>query len=127
MPRRTFPQIDLTGIVDAVIRRNFVSLKEYFNKNNQLLDFRFVTYKASAAANNVKIAHGLGYRPKDVIMTKAVGSGTITFNYSLFDETYLDVSFSDAARFRAFVGTFWDDSDTNDESDTEDQDFKAHP
>lgn len=119
------PVLSVKEIEELYTRNNFKALVDYFAAQNQLLGFSHMEYEATEAKANVKIAHGLGYIPKDIIMTKVVGAGTITFNYSLFDTTYLDVTFSAAARFRAFVGTYWQDQSVAQESSTQVQQVKA--
>lgn len=119
------PTIDLKNIVDIYIRQNFKALDEYFKANNQLLGFNHIEYEAAAASANIKIAHGLSVTPKDLILTRIVGAGTITFNYASFDNQYIDVSFSGPVRFRAFVGTYFSDSSTTKETASQTQQAKA--
>jgi hypothetical protein len=106
--RNVDPIIDLKSIADLSVRDNFKILQDYFRTNNQLVGFKFVEYTFAQAQQNAKIAHTLGYTPKDILVLSTLGPGILTFNYNDFDANYLDVSSTGQASFRAFVGTYWD-------------------
>lgn len=119
------PALSVKEIQDLFTRKNFERLVNWFARNDQLRDFNHITHSQDGSGAHIKIPHGLGYVPKDIIMTRIVGAGTITFNYSLFDKTNLDVSFSDTVKFRAFVGTYWGDRASSTPSSSETQQVKA--
>lgn len=89
---------------DAYVRENFLRLQDFIRKI-PLVGFRHIEITFTAAENNKKIAHGLGSKPKDVLQTSITGTGAVTWNYSLFNETYLDISATGPCVVRAFVGT----------------------
>jgi len=125
MTRARIPDLKIDQIKDPVIRDNFRALREYISKQNQFNDFVHIEFKTTSAENNKKISHGLGFKPKDVILGKIVGSGTVTFNYSKFDSQYIDITTNGPVRVRAFVGTYVDDKSREEESPSETQQFKA--
>lgn len=106
--RSIAPILDIKSIADLTTRENFKVLQEYFRANNQLVGFKFVEHSFAGAQANAKIAHNLGYKPKDLLLLRSIGPGVLTFNYDSFDANYLDVSSTGQASFRAFVGTYWD-------------------
>lgn len=98
--------INLNNIKDADIRDNFKSIQDNLNKNQILnAEFKIFDIEVTQAVTNHKIEHGLGYKPQDIIQTRIVGVGTVTYNYDSFDATYVDVTTSDACKFRFLVGT----------------------
>jgi microcystin-dependent protein len=101
------PILIIKEITDLYLRKNFQALRDYFDKQNQLLDFKFFEQKFAAATDNFKIAHGLGYAPDDVIVTKITGSGVVTFNVGLFDDQNIDLSVDGPCLVRFFVGSYW--------------------
>jgi hypothetical protein len=122
------PILSVKEITDPVIRENFQALIDYFREQNQLYGFQHLEFEITAAEANIRIRHGLSYAPKDVIITRVVGLGTLTLNYSLFDSEYIDVSATgvsanDPLRVRCFVGTHHRDNSTSSQSGT--QQWKA--
>lgn len=101
------PQLLIKEINDTYAQGNFKSLREYFNKQNQLLNFNFIEFSFSGAVTNQKLAHGLGLVPQDVIITRITGTGIATLNWSLFDANNLDITTTGACRIRMFVGSYW--------------------
>ncbi len=101
------PKLSTREIVDIYSRNNFEQLNSYFATQNQLKDFRFFDLSFTAAARNTKVAHGFAFVPQDVIVTKIVGAGTVTFNHGLFSNTQLDLTVTGACRVRFFVGQYW--------------------
>jgi hypothetical protein len=97
--------IDLytSQIVDKYIRENFRRLKNLSRKNPFLAgQFNFVTITVDAAVTNLKVAHSLGSVPMDVILTNGA---PVTFNFSKFSDTHLDITTTGPCTIRAFVGT----------------------
>lgn len=107
MTLATSPSLLIKEINDTYAQSNFKNLREYFNKQNQLLNFNFLEFNFPAAVANQKIAHGLGLIPQDVIITRITGVGTATLNWALFDSANLDVTTTGACRIRFFVGSYW--------------------
>jgi hypothetical protein len=89
---------------DSYVRENFMRLQDIIRRL-PLDGFRHLEITFDAAQTNKKVAHGLGAKPKDVIQTSLTGTGSVTWNYSSFDDTYLDVTSTGACVVRAYVGT----------------------
>jgi hypothetical protein len=101
----------IAEIADSIVRENFQRLTRYIN-NQKILkgQFNHIELSFSGAVTNFRYPHHLGFVPKDVIQTRQTGSGTLTWNYARFDETYLDITTTGAVDVRAFVGRY---SETN--------------
>mgnify|MGYP006921298388 CR=1 FL=1 len=100
------PSILVNEITDVYVRENFKNLKEYFQGQNQLLDFSFFEVTFDKAETNKKVRHNLKFAPTDVFLTGAYGaSGSI--NVGLFDQTNMDISSDGPVRLRFFAGKYW--------------------
>ena len=96
-----------------VARRNFESLGRYFDSNGQLNGFKHVEFNVQAGESQLKIKHGLGFVPKDFILTRllAPSGAKLTLHHKLFDQDNIVVSGTGWSstvpmRVRALVGTF---------------------
>ena len=108
-------KLALSEIEDTFAKENFKALQAYLN-SKFLLNFEFKllshTFKENGA--NIKLPHGLGITPLDVIQTSKIGSGVIVYNYDKFDSINLDVTItgvtsgttSTHVTVRALVGTY---------------------
>lgn len=105
--QQTQPQIIVREIQDLYLRQNFKNLQDYFTVQNQLLDFKFIEVTFTEAQENYKLAHGLNYAPKDIIVTYITGSGLVKFNIGLFDTTSMDITVTEACTVRFYYGTYW--------------------
>lgn len=101
------PQIFTREITDIFIRNNFQNLADYFFKQNQLLNFKFVELVFTQATANFLYPHGLGYVPQDIIVTKIVGAGIVQFNHGLFDNVNVNITVTGACRIRFYLGSYW--------------------
>lgn len=106
------PDILIKEITDLYIRKNFQSLSDYFNAQNQLVNFNFLELNITSAVTNQKFRHNLVYTPKDIIISQITGVGSCAFNYGNFDSTNIDVTTTGACRVRLFVGTYYGDTST---------------
>jgi hypothetical protein len=106
------PQLNIQQIVDVYLRQNFSNLADYFNAQNQLLNFGFKEVVFTGAQANFLVAHGLKVVPQDIIVTKIVGPGKVTFNHGLFDSVNMNLTASDACRIRFFFGTYYNFTST---------------
>jgi hypothetical protein len=68
--------------------------------------FVFKELVFTAALTNTKVAHGLGFRPLDIIQTSLTGAGAITWNYAKFTDVNLDITVTGACTVRAFIGAY---------------------
>lgn len=105
-------EVNLTGIKDFATRDAIANVQDEFRDNDLLGGkFTFFTLSFLSAVTNYKFPHGLGFKPLDIIQTSFIGLGTggagaVEFNYSLFDAVNLDITTTDACRFRFFAGSF---------------------
>ncbi len=100
------PFLYIQDITDLFLRKNFEALKDYFQRENQLLGFQHIDITFTKAETNYKVAHNLGFTPLDVLTSHFVGPGTLTWNYDRFNSTHLDITTSDECRVRAFIGLY---------------------
>ncbi len=97
----------LERISDPYTRDQFQKVFEYVRDTAILRgEFKFFSYTFTKAETNYRIPHGLGFLPLDVLQTSLTGAGTLTWNYTLFTDTYLDVTTSAACVVRAFIGRY---------------------
>lgn len=100
-------KLDLGLIEDKVIREYLREIEDEFNRQSILKGkWIFSELNITQAETNKKIPHNLGFQPKDIIQLSAIGSGSITWNYSLFDKTNINISTSGPVIIRAFIGTY---------------------
>lgn len=94
-------------VQDPISRENFLKVNQMvqadpFQKSN----FKFFEITFTKAETNKKLPHSLGFLPKDIIQTSLIGAGTVTWNYTLFDSTNLNITTSAACVVRAFIGRY---------------------
>jgi len=86
-------------------RKNLQLLENYLiDLEITKFNLKFFTFSVPAAVTNLKVPHSLGYVPMDIFTTQQVGN--ITFNYSLFDDKFLDITTTGAASFRGLIGRY---------------------
>lgn len=101
------PDLILKDIDDTYIRENFKRLSDFLREFPLFRgEWAFFTLTFDAAVTNLKVAHGLGFKPLDIIQTSITGAGSITFNYSLFNSETLDITTTDACVVRCFIGAY---------------------
>lgn len=94
-------------IEDAYIQENFVRLNSFFIKQPFLKgQFKHFTIDFPATVTNLRFPHKLGFQPKDVIQTFLTGTGSLTWNYNLFDANFLDITTSGPCKVRAIIGAY---------------------
>lgn len=99
-------ELGLDGIENTTIRDNFVSILEEFKSPLLNFKFKFFELTFTGAVTNYRYLHNMGFIPKDIIQTSKTGAGAITFNYSLFSNTHLDITTSGACVVRFLAGNF---------------------
>lgn len=107
LTKQVIPQINLKDIKDPYIKKNFEEIQSSNAVNNQLQGFKFFEKTFEAGEGHFRLAHGLGYIPQDIMVTKICGPGLVQFNRDLFSSTHLDMTVSDACTIRFFVGSYW--------------------
>lgn len=109
--KAVLPILLVKEIQDLYIRQNFLNLYNYFQTQNQLLNFNFFELVISAATTSVKtLAHGLGVTPKDILVTQVTGTGSVQFLYGSFTSTTISYTATGPCRVRFFVGTYFADT-----------------
>lgn len=103
-------ELGLDKISDIGVRDNFAAIQEEFKSPIYNFKFQFFELNFTAAVTNYRFKHNMPFLPKDVIVTSQKGAGVATFNYSLFDKDYLDITTTDAVKIRFLVGNFNNDS-----------------
>lgn len=95
------------------LQENFKSLTDLFREIPYLKgNWVFQSIEIKTTGTNLKIPHGLAFQPLDVIVLSTIG-GSVVFNYSLFDGTYLDLTAtvtSSPMTIRAFIGRYSEDA-----------------
>lgn len=103
----SFPFLFRKEIKDEYIQENFRRIGEYhdndpFSRGN----FEFLSIPITAAVTNYKFPHRLGFQPADVILMQNLNNVTVTFNYTRFDTTNIDITTSGATTLRILVGRY---------------------
>jgi len=100
-------EINVHGVEDPIAQENWLKTRERMEEDIfQKFIGRHYEIEFSQAETNFKFPHGLRAMPLDVIQTSLTGAGTLTWNYTLFDNTYLDITTSGACVVRAYIGTY---------------------
>lgn len=98
-------KVNLNIIEDANIRNNMDAIKYNVNKCSILTgQWKLFELTFTEASSNYKHPHGFPYIPKDIIHLSTTGSGTVTFNYNSFDDTFLDLTASAECKIRFLSG-----------------------
>jgi len=100
--------------LEFYVRQNFEILRDFLKAETPLLGFRFKTITFTSTGTNLKLAHGLGYAPTDLIQTSLIGpsGATLVWNYSLFDKDNLNATITGAVTptdpliVRFFLGAY---------------------
>jgi hypothetical protein len=98
-------ELKLSDIKDYNTRKSFELLVGLLDRQVILSgDMTLFTLTFTSAVTNFKYPHKLTFTPKDVIPTSTTGAGTLTFNYSKFDATNLDITTTGACVVRCLIG-----------------------
>lgn len=108
--RNVAPDIEISQISDPTTRKNFQNIKQFLENETPLTGFRFVEFTIPAAKTNFQFHHSLGFVPRDVIIARVTGAGSVTFNFDKFDDQSISVTSTDACHVRAFIGTYQKDT-----------------
>jgi hypothetical protein len=107
----SLPEFILKDVEDAYVRENFKRLALFFQDFPLFRgEWKFFEITTTKAETNLRVFHGLGFKPLDVINTSTTGAGTATFNYALFDEQSIDITTTDACVVRCFIGAYKEES-----------------
>lgn len=96
----------IVQIDDPYIRENFRKIKSYGQDQYFFNNLKLFEISIAGNVTNYRFKHNLGFQPKDVIQTSVIG-GSITWNYSLFNKEFLDITTSGVSgtiTVRALIG-----------------------
>lgn len=100
------PRLYKSEVLDEYTRENFKNLREYLLQETVLQGFKHFVITVSKAETNLRFKHNLGFKPLDLIQTSLTGAGSITWNYTLFDTDFIDLTSTAACEVRLFLGTY---------------------
>jgi hypothetical protein len=72
--------------------------------------WKFFAITVGAAVSNLRIPHGLQFKPKDKIELSVSNGATVTWNYDEFDKTYIDITTDDSCVIRALIGSYGEEA-----------------
>lgn len=99
----------LAEITDPILRENFRRIQEGLTELAFLKGkWRFVEIEFKGALADQPFAHGLGFAPKDVLVTSVLGSGSVTWSYSKFTREHVYLSSTGPVTVRAFIGSYYE-------------------
>jgi hypothetical protein len=101
-----FPPMPIDQIQDYPTQKSVQVLRDWVGSNSPLAGFKLFEVAFTQAVANFKYPHKLGFQPKDVITTSLIGAGAVTFNYSKFDSTNLDITVTGPCTVRFLAGTY---------------------
>lgn len=99
----------LNEIKDRYIRENFQKLSDLLANQPFLSEkskWTFFQYTFAAAVTNFTIPHGLKFIPKDVVQLSATDGMVVTWNFSEFDRTNINVTTDGPGTVRAVIGYY---------------------
>lgn len=107
MSKPTVPELIVKNVEDRWIRENFVRIQAFYSSFPLFRgDWKFFDLSFPAAVSQKEIQHGLDFVPTDILQTRLIGPGVLTWEYELFDRTKLVVTTTGACSVRAFIGAY---------------------
>lgn len=107
MSRPTIPELIVKNVEDRWNRENFVRIQRFFSDFPLFRgEWKFFELEFASAVTAKEIPHGLDFVPLDIIQTRLLGPGSLTWEYALFDRTKLVVTTTGACSVRAFIGAY---------------------
>ena len=107
----SLPEFILKDIEDPYVRENFKRLVLFLQKFPFFRgEWAFLEKTITGTVTNLNIAHGLGFKPLDIILTSTTGVGVVTFNYSSFTDTTISVTTTNSCVIRFFAGSYKEES-----------------
>jgi len=107
MSRPGIPELIVKNIEDQFIRENFVRIQRFYTEFPLFRgNWKFFDLTFPAAVTNKEISHGLDFVPTDILQTRLLGPGSLTWDYDRFSRTKLVVTTTGACSVRAFVGAY---------------------
>lgn len=100
------PVLIISQLKDAQLQQNFRSLQDFFDKELVFTGFKFFTLTFLGAEPHHKFQHNMGFVPQDILLTSKTGSGVVTFNQDLTDNSTMDLTVTGPCVIRFIAGTF---------------------
>lgn len=97
---------------DIVTRENMKRIQKEFTVNQVILkgNWKFFEFDFDSELTNFTTPHGLGFSPTDAIQTQLSGAGgEVVFNWDDMDSTNLNISTTEACKWRGFIGRYEED------------------
>lgn len=105
----TFPSLLRKEVEDEYVLENFDRIQGHFKSSPlERMGFDFYRISIAGAVTNMRFPHGLSYIPTDIIVTKNSNNVAVTFNWSLFDPTFIDLTVAGATDLRLLIGRYED-------------------
>lgn len=81
-------------------------------RGQPLLNFlwKFYSVTLTSSVTDYKFRHGLGFKPKDFLITGITGAGTGYFDLDQSDSTFLYITTTDACTIRFLLGNLDENS-----------------
>ncbi len=99
--------LKVDAIEDPATREALQLLRDELQKFAILKgEFKHLEKTFAGESTNLRFRHHLGFQPKDIIQTSLTGAGAVTWNFTEFDDEFLDVTVSGACTVRAFIGSY---------------------
>lgn len=99
-------QLVVAQFKDLNLTENFRRIVDYIETHSLLHGFKFVQFEFDEAVSEVRIKHGLGYVPQDLIRLKFSGEGHIQFHKTDFDAESIVLSCTAPCKVRLLVGSY---------------------
>lgn len=95
-------------IADRFVRDNFRKIQDALRAEPVLkTDLKFFEFDfTSGAVSQVYKAHGLGFKPKDVILLSTTNNADVVFHYDNFTVTNIQITTTTACKVRCLIGRF---------------------
>jgi hypothetical protein len=98
----------LDKIVPEAVRENFSTIEAEINSLPLAKgDWQHLEITVSGAVANFKYPHSLGFIPKEKIETSVTEGVDVTWHFSRFTRTHVEITTNGACTVRAFVGSYF--------------------
>ncbi len=99
--------LELLEVKDEIAQENFRRLFDFLKANALLAgQFELLEFSTKGAVTDLKVPHGLGIVPVDVIETSNLGSGLVTYMYNEFARDFIKITTTGPVTVRAFIGRY---------------------
>lgn len=97
----------IESIKDLQVRENFRRLQDLLRANPLVGGvWALRELNIPGAVTNMRVPHGLTFKPTDVWTSRQSGAGALTLNWEKFDRTHLDLTTTGAVQVRLLIGRY---------------------